>query len=69
MLQDQLYPAHLCWYFRKHSPWKHKMDQGLARVVEAGLVRHWMQVRHERNLVSRMSGSPHRGMTLDTFLL
>ncbi|KAG0714467.1 hypothetical protein GWK47_014101 [Chionoecetes opilio] len=45
MLRDQLYPAHLCWYFRKHSPWKHRMDTGLARMVEAGLVQYWIKVR------------------------
>ena len=45
MLKEQLYPAHLCWYYRKHSPWKHRLDRGLVRLVEAGLVQHWIQVR------------------------
>ncbi|KAK8378625.1 hypothetical protein O3P69_009371 [Scylla paramamosain] len=44
MLKEQLYPAHLCWYYKKHSPWKHRLDRGLVRLVEAGLVGHWIQV-------------------------
>ncbi|MPD05028.1 hypothetical protein E2C01_100748 [Portunus trituberculatus] len=48
MLPNQLYPAHLCWYFRKHSPWKHKIDRGLGSMVEAGLVRQWIQVRDKQ---------------------
>ncbi|MPC27516.1 hypothetical protein E2C01_020687 [Portunus trituberculatus] len=43
MLKEQLYPAHLCWYYRKHSPWKHRLDHGLVMFVEAGLVQHWIQ--------------------------
>ncbi|XP_050730799.1 uncharacterized protein LOC127005730 [Eriocheir sinensis] len=45
MLKEQLYPAHLCWYFRKDSPWKHKIDEGLTRLVEAGLVEEWLKIK------------------------
>lgn len=45
MLKEQLYPAHLCWYFRKDSPWKHKIDSGLTKLVETGLVEEWLKVR------------------------
>ncbi|XP_063844821.1 uncharacterized protein LOC135091270 isoform X2 [Scylla paramamosain] len=31
MLKEQLYPAHLCWYYKKHSPWKHRLDRGLEK--------------------------------------
>ena len=44
MLREQIYPSHLCWYFRKNTAWKYKFDIGLQRLVEAGLIVHWIQV-------------------------
>ncbi|KAG7169659.1 Glutamate receptor ionotropic, kainate 4-like 7, partial [Homarus americanus] len=47
MLKDQLYPGHLCWYFQKNTAWKYKFDQGIKRLVEAGLVSYWFKMKSE----------------------
>ncbi|XP_076057381.1 uncharacterized protein LOC143034919 isoform X3 [Oratosquilla oratoria] len=47
MLKEQVYPGHLCWYFKKNTPWKHKFDLGLRRLVEAGLVPRWIKLKTE----------------------
>lgn len=47
MLRDQLYPGHLCWYFRKNTPWKYKFDVGLQYLVEAGLIVRWLKIKTE----------------------
>ncbi|MPC72054.1 hypothetical protein E2C01_066347 [Portunus trituberculatus] len=43
LLQEQLYPGHLCWYFQKNTAWKYKFDWGIQRLVEAGLIAHWIK--------------------------
>lgn len=40
-LKDQLYEGNLVFFFRKNTPWRHKFDVGLRRLVEAGLVQKW----------------------------
>lgn len=44
LLREQLYPGHLCWYFQKNTPWKYKFDEGIQRLVEAGLIVYWIKV-------------------------
>ncbi|XP_042861565.1 ionotropic receptor 21a-like [Penaeus japonicus] len=43
MLREQLYPGHLCWYFQKNTAWKYKFDRGIRRLVESGLIAHWIK--------------------------
>ncbi|XP_042886513.1 probable glutamate receptor [Penaeus japonicus] len=45
MLRDQLYPGHLCWYFQKNTAWKYKFDRGIRRLVESGLIAHWIKIK------------------------
>nr|XP_027207752.1 ionotropic receptor 21a-like [Penaeus vannamei] len=47
MLREQLYPGHLCWYFQKNTAWKYKFDHGIRRLVESGLIAHWIKVKTE----------------------
>ncbi|XP_037795084.1 ionotropic receptor 21a-like [Penaeus monodon] len=47
MLREQLYPGHLCWYFQKNTAWKYKFDHGIRRLVESGLIAHWIEVKTE----------------------
>ncbi|XP_063874195.1 uncharacterized protein LOC135107839 [Scylla paramamosain] len=40
-LKVQLYQGNLAFLFRKSTPWRHKFNMGLQRLVEAGLVYKW----------------------------
>ncbi|ROT75577.1 Variant Ionotropic Glutamate Receptor [Penaeus vannamei] len=40
-VKEQIYEANLAFFFRKNTPWKYKFDQGIRRLVEAGLVHKW----------------------------
>lgn len=40
-LQEQLYLGNLAFFYTKNTPWKHKFDTGIRRIVEAGMVWHW----------------------------
>ncbi|KAA0195335.1 Ionotropic receptor 119, partial [Hyalella azteca] len=42
MLKEQLFPGHLCWYFQKNTPYVYKFDDGIQRLVDSGLVNHWL---------------------------
>ncbi|XP_068208570.1 ionotropic receptor 21a-like [Palaemon carinicauda] len=46
MLREQLYPGHLCWYFQKNTAWKYKFDDGIQRLVEAGLIDRWLKMKN-----------------------
>ncbi|XP_066989676.1 glutamate receptor ionotropic, delta-2-like [Macrobrachium rosenbergii] len=39
--KEQLYPAYLGFFVRKHAPWKYKFDQGMEQMLAAGLVEKW----------------------------
>ncbi|XP_064099397.1 glutamate receptor-like [Macrobrachium nipponense] len=40
-VREQIYKANLAFFFRKHTPWKFKFDEGIRRLVESGLVQKW----------------------------
>lgn len=40
-LKAQLYEGNLAFLFRKGTPWRHRFNVGLQRLVEAGLVYQW----------------------------
>lgn len=40
-LKAQLYQGNLAFFFRKGTPWRHRFNIGLQRLVEAGLVYKW----------------------------
>ncbi|KAK7072272.1 hypothetical protein SK128_020755, partial [Halocaridina rubra] len=42
-LKEQLYPGFVCWYFRLNIPWTYKFNEGITRVIEAGLINFWMK--------------------------
>ncbi|XP_071516177.1 uncharacterized protein [Panulirus ornatus] len=49
MVREQLLPSYTSWYFPKHTPWKDKFDQGIQRLVEAGLCQHWLKGVEDSN--------------------
>ena len=40
-MRTQLYEGNLAFFFRKGTPWRHKFNMGLQRLMEAGLVYKW----------------------------
>ncbi|XP_071519963.1 ionotropic receptor 21a-like [Panulirus ornatus] len=40
-MKEQVYKGNLAFVFQKGTPWKFKFDDGLQRMVEAGLVHKW----------------------------
>ncbi|XP_071520963.1 ionotropic receptor 21a-like [Panulirus ornatus] len=40
-MKDQIYKGSLAFIFQKGTPWKVKFDDGIQRMVEAGLVHKW----------------------------
>lgn len=40
-LTPQLYKGNLVFLFKKHTPWRHKFNRGLQRLLEAGLSFKW----------------------------
>ncbi|XP_042226822.1 uncharacterized protein LOC121869529 isoform X2 [Homarus americanus] len=41
MLREQVYSGALAFFLPKHTPWRPRLDQGIRRLVEAGLVNKW----------------------------
>ncbi|CAL4165126.1 unnamed protein product, partial [Meganyctiphanes norvegica] len=39
--KSQIYEGNLAFFFRKNTPWKYKLDIGIQRLVEGGLVQKW----------------------------
>ncbi|KAF2368737.1 Solute-binding protein family 3/N-terminal domain of MltF [Trinorchestia longiramus] len=50
-LKDQIYTGPLAFFFRKHTPWSHKFNQGIQSLFEAGIINKWyedfMNIKHE----------------------
>ncbi|XP_066964279.1 glutamate receptor 1-like [Macrobrachium rosenbergii] len=40
-MKERLYPGYLVFLMYKHSPWRYKIDVGLRRLTEAGLIQKW----------------------------
>lgn len=41
VLKEQVYQGALTFFLTKHTPWSGKLDEGIMRLVEAGLVNKW----------------------------
>lgn len=40
-MRPQLYEGNLAFFFRRKTPWRPRLDAGLSRLVESGLVQKW----------------------------
>ena len=40
-LKEQIYTGALVFFYRKYTPWVKKFDDGIQRLIEAGLVNKW----------------------------
>ncbi|XP_042881010.1 glutamate receptor 2-like [Penaeus japonicus] len=41
VLREQIYTGALAFFLPKHTPWRSRLDRGIRRLVEAGLVDKW----------------------------
>lgn len=41
MVKEQVYPGALAFFLAKHTPWRARLDKGIRRLVEAGMVNKW----------------------------
>ncbi|XP_071524430.1 probable glutamate receptor [Panulirus ornatus] len=41
LLREQIYSGALAFFLPKHTPWRSRLDQGICRLLEAGLVNKW----------------------------
>ncbi|XP_066963794.1 glutamate receptor ionotropic, kainate glr-3-like [Macrobrachium rosenbergii] len=42
-MKERLYPGYLVFLIYKHAPWRFKIDVGIQRLTEAGLIQKWYQ--------------------------
>ncbi|KAG7174254.1 Ionotropic receptor 21a-like 7 [Homarus americanus] len=50
VVREKFQPGYLSWFFSKHTPWKHKFDRSIERLVESGVFKHWLKVETENVL-------------------
>ena len=56
LLKEQIYSGALVFYLKENTPWKHRFDIGIQRLVESGLVDKWYN-----DIMSQVTYKPTSG--------
>ncbi|XP_068228133.1 uncharacterized protein [Palaemon carinicauda] len=67
VLKEQIYQGALAFFLAKHTPWTGRLDQGLKRLVEAGLVNKWytdIMSSSENAMNSTKEASKEKALTI-----
>lgn len=68
MVKEQVYPGALAFFLAKHTPWRARLDEGIRRLVEGGLVDKWysdiMDKKNQGGLQLNKATSVEKALTV-----